>query len=65
MRYLTRAGAKCIGIMEVDGNIFNSDGIDPKELEEYKLVSNKTITKQYNTIIHICFSMLSTIIIHD
>ena len=37
MRYLDRHGAKCIGILEYDGAIFNQDGIDPKKLEEYKL----------------------------
>lgn len=29
-RYLVRAGATCIGIIEHDGSIYNSDGIDPK-----------------------------------
>lgn len=29
-RYLHRVGAKCIGIIEWDGSIFNPDGIDPK-----------------------------------
>lgn len=38
MRYLHRAGAMCVGIMEVDGSIANPDGIDPKELENYKIV---------------------------
>ena len=36
MRYLHRAGAKCIGIVEWDGAIWNKDGISPQEIEEYK-----------------------------
>uniref|UniRef100_A0A8B9HIW6 Glutamate dehydrogenase n=1 Tax=Astyanax mexicanus TaxID=7994 RepID=A0A8B9HIW6_ASTMX len=37
MRYLHRYGAKCVGIAEIDGSIWNPNGIDPKELEDYKL----------------------------
>merc|ERR1711935_729732 len=41
-RYLTRAGATCVGIAEWDGSIYNPNGIDPKALEDYKL-ANGTI----------------------
>lgn len=39
MRYLHRSGAKCVGVAERNGSIWNPDGINPKELEDYKLVS--------------------------
>ncbi|XP_061140763.1 glutamate dehydrogenase 1, mitochondrial-like isoform X6 [Syngnathus typhle] len=42
MRYLHRYGAKCVGVGEIDGSIWNPHGIDPKELEDYKL-ANGTI----------------------
>lgn len=41
-RYLTRAGATCVGIAEWDGSIYNPEGIDPKALEDY-LLENGTI----------------------
>merc|ERR1712018_421421 len=38
-RYLTRAGPKCVGIIEWDGAIVNPDGIDIKALEDYKIAN--------------------------
>ncbi|CAF4284522.1 unnamed protein product, partial [Didymodactylos carnosus] len=42
MRYLTRHGARCVGVLEWDGAIVNPAGIHPKNLEDYKL-DNGTI----------------------
>lgn len=42
MRYFTRAGAKCIGVVEHDGSLYNPAGINIQKLEEYKL-KNGTI----------------------
>uniref|UniRef100_A0A3Q2CE89 Glutamate dehydrogenase 1, mitochondrial n=1 Tax=Cyprinodon variegatus TaxID=28743 RepID=A0A3Q2CE89_CYPVA len=43
MRYLHRYGAKCVGIAEMDGSIWNPNGMDPKELEEYKLANGSIV----------------------
>ena len=43
MRYLHREGAKCIGVIEYNGSIFNENGIDPHQLEDYKLENGGSI----------------------
>jgi len=35
-KFFVEAGAKCIGIQEWDGSLFNPNGIDPVDVEEYK-----------------------------
>ncbi|XP_012666232.1 glutamate dehydrogenase 1, mitochondrial-like [Otolemur garnettii] len=37
MRYLHHFGAKCVGVGESEGSIWNPDGTDPKEREDFKL----------------------------
>uniref|UniRef100_A0A0X3Q9E7 Glutamate dehydrogenase n=1 Tax=Schistocephalus solidus TaxID=70667 RepID=A0A0X3Q9E7_SCHSO len=36
LRFLHDAGAKCLGVIEVDGSIYNPNGINVHELEKYK-----------------------------
>merc|ERR1712127_468448 len=36
-RYFKRAGAKIVGVIEWDGSLWNENGIDPLELDAYKL----------------------------
>ncbi|XP_047647707.1 LOW QUALITY PROTEIN: glutamate dehydrogenase 1, mitochondrial-like [Phacochoerus africanus] len=37
VRYLYHFGAECVVVGEADGSIWNLDGIDPKELEDFRL----------------------------
>lgn len=38
--FLCKGGAKCVGVIEADGSIYNPDGIDIQALQVYRLVSN-------------------------
>ncbi|OXA50902.1 glutamate dehydrogenase, mitochondrial [Folsomia candida] len=42
-RYLVRAGAVCVGVMEYNGSIYNKNGIDPKALEDFKIHNKGSI----------------------
>ena len=35
-RYLTEAGATCLGVAEVEANLYNKNGIDPVALDEHR-----------------------------
>jgi glutamate dehydrogenase len=47
-RFLAKEGVKIIAIMEIDGGIYNQDGIDPEELLAYR-AKNGTITSYPGT----------------
>merc|ERR1719394_2234782 len=42
-KYFCRKGAKCIGIAEYNGDLYNENGIDVKALEDYKLKTGSVV----------------------
>ncbi|CAH1173579.1 unnamed protein product [Phaedon cochleariae] len=43
MRYLHRAGAKCVGVIEHDGAVYSESGVDPKNLEDWVLTNGSIV----------------------
>jgi glutamate dehydrogenase (NAD(P)+) len=39
-KYMVNYGAKLIGVAEYDGSIYNPNGIDPEDLQNYKMRKN-------------------------
>ncbi|XP_050309051.1 glutamate dehydrogenase, mitochondrial-like [Anthonomus grandis grandis] len=46
-RYYKRAGATCVGVMEIDGSVYNEKGIEPHELDAYRLGPGKGSIKGF------------------
>jgi len=42
-RYFERKGAKCIGVAEYNGDLYNENGIDVKALEDYKVRTGSVV----------------------
>merc|ERR1712233_86447 len=42
-RYFERKGAKCIGVAEYNGDLYNEAGIDVKALEDYKIKTGSVV----------------------
>ena len=51
MLFLAEAGAKCIGVMEHDGSIYNPNGIDFQGLKDYNRVCYNGVSVLFLTII--------------
>ena len=42
-RFFHRAGSKVVGVIEHDGSLYNADGINPVELDEYRNSNNGSV----------------------
>jgi len=42
-RYFHRAGAKIVGVIEYDGSLWNDEGIEPEDLDNYRLDNSSIV----------------------
>ncbi|XP_014803314.1 PREDICTED: glutamate dehydrogenase 1, mitochondrial-like isoform X2 [Calidris pugnax] len=65
MKYLHQYGARCIGVEETDGAIYNPRGIDPKELQEYEQIIAEAANGPTTPAAHEIFLQRNILVIPD